>query len=149
MSRKRDWKQVGEVVEKVSELGLTLKEGAERFGVKVGLLYEYNKRQRPPLTEGSRRQVETPAKCSSVEAQDEAGKEGHPVVSDVERPGPSKCKSNLPSEVVELISDYRRLNPEHGFKRIQDHLKSKYLVTQASNPWEFQLVLSICQRRHK
>ena len=34
----------------------------------------------------------------------------------------------LPAEVEELILNYRRKNPEHGFKRIADHLKSRYFV---------------------
>ena len=128
MSRRRDWKKVGEVVGKINELGLSLKEGAEKYGVKVGLLYEYNKRQKRQSEQGARRQVESLAKSSVVEPQVEARKQRPTAVFNGERPGRSKDRGFLPREVVGLISEYRRSNPEHGFKRIQDYLKSKYLV---------------------
>ena len=45
MGKRKNWEHVGELVSKCKELWLTLKEGAERFGVSVWQLYEYNKRQ--------------------------------------------------------------------------------------------------------
>jgi len=41
MSGVRNWSKIAEVAAKTRELGLSLKDGAERFGVKVGQLYEY------------------------------------------------------------------------------------------------------------
>ena len=35
---------------------------------------------------------------------------------------------NLPSGVEELIVNYRQDHPEHGYKRIEDHLKNRYFV---------------------
>ena len=53
MGKRRDWSRIGEVVEKIRELGLTYKEGAERFGVKVGDLYCYNQRMKRRGAEGN------------------------------------------------------------------------------------------------
>jgi hypothetical protein len=104
MSKKRNWDKVGEIVSKIKELGLSYKEGAIKYGIKVGLLYEYNKRQNKLAGKNS---------PSNPEAE----------------LNPS-CKANkaLPGEIEELITQYRRENPDHGFKRIQENLKSKYLV---------------------
>lgn len=104
MTRRRDWDKVGEVIAKIKELELTYKEGAERFGIDVGVLYEYSRRQK---------------KQSSGRASSR-GNSG--------TQSSSRASSSLPEELQELIAEYRKSNPEHGFKRIQDHLKSKHLV---------------------
>ena len=52
MSKRRDWDKVGELVSKIKELGLSYKEGAERFGISVGVLYEYSRRQKKQSIEG-------------------------------------------------------------------------------------------------
>ncbi len=104
MSKRRDWEKVGEIVAKIKELGLTYKEGAEKFGIKVNVLYEYVRREKKKASgEGS--------SCSNGEARYS-----------------SKSSNLLPEEIQEVILEYRRSNPDHGFKRIQDHLKSKHLV---------------------
>jgi transposase InsO family protein len=104
MARRRDWEKVGEVIGKIKELGLTYKEGGERFDIDVSVLYEYSRRQKRQST----------GKSSSGEPSGLR----------------SSCKGSscLPRELQELIVSYRRSNPDHGFKRIQDHLKSKHLV---------------------
>lgn len=108
MGKRRDWSKVGEVVEKIGELGLTYEEGAERFGIKVGLLYEYNRRKKRELQLG-----QSPAPAGAGE---EAKKETR------------KRSVQLPEEVQERIRAYRREQPTSGFKRIADLLKQKYLV---------------------
>ena len=104
MLKRRDWDKVGEIIAKIKELGLNYKEGAERFGIKAWVLYEYLRREK--------------------------GKSSGEASSEVNGETSSSCKSSnlLPAEIQELISEYRQSNPDHGFKRIQDHLKSKYLV---------------------
>ncbi len=104
MSKKRDWDKVGEIVSKIKELGLTYKEGAIRYGIEVGLLYEYDKRQNILAGKSSPSNPEAELNQS--------------------------CKANkaFPGEIEELITEYRRENPDHGFKRIQENLKSKHLV---------------------
>jgi transposase InsO family protein len=104
MKKKRDWEKVGEIAKKIKELGLTYKDGAERYGIKVGVLYEYSKREK---------------KKASRETS--SGVHGDPS-------SPSKSSKALPEEIQELIIEYRRSNPDHGFKRIQDNLKGKHLV---------------------
>jgi transposase InsO family protein len=104
MSGGRDWDKIGEVVAKTKELGLTYKEGADKYGIDVRVLYEYNKRQKKQS-------------CDRVSSG-----------TDVEKRACSKGSISLPGELQELIAEYRRSNPDHGFKRIQDHLKSKHLV---------------------
>lgn len=53
MGKQTQRERIGELVSKCRELGLTYKEGAERFGVGVWRLYEYNKRQKETLNAGS------------------------------------------------------------------------------------------------
>lgn len=103
MGKRRNWDEVGEIVAKIKELGLSRKEGADQFGIKSWALYEYNRRQ-----QGG-------GKGGSGEGGSEENRCGKEAVS-------------LPDEVLELIVDYRRENPDHGFKRIQDELKKKHLV---------------------
>lgn len=108
MSKRRDWTRIGEVVEKIRQLGLTYAKGAELFGVKPADIYEYNAREK------------------DKRAREQKGKEGR-----CERPSEAERKasrSQLPQEVKELIVSYRRQHPDHGFKRISDLLKEKYLV---------------------
>jgi hypothetical protein len=45
MGRRRDWNKVREIDAKIKELGLYYREGADRFGIDVGVLYEYSRRQ--------------------------------------------------------------------------------------------------------
>ena len=94
--KKRDWKQVEEVVDKINELGLSYKDGAEQFGIEVGVLYEYNKRKKQGLQ--------------------------------VDEQKPASSAASVPEAVKELVCDYRRDHPDHGFKRIQDELKTRHLV---------------------
>ncbi len=100
MTRKRNWDEVGDIVKKIKELGLNYKEGAPQFGINERVLYEYNRRQKTR---------------SSEDVVSEGGKK-------------TKRPSLLPLEVQELITSYRKKNPDHGFKRIEDYLKSKHLV---------------------
>ncbi len=113
MTKGRDWKKVGEIAAKIRELGLTFKDGAKRFGVKPWTLYDYNKKTKHKAREAAG----TARQGGSVNGDD-----------------PKVCKSagealvGLPGDVGDLICTYRREHPAHGFKRIQDVLKGKYLV---------------------
>lgn len=108
MSKRRDWQKIGSVAAKIKELGLTYKEGAERFGIKVGDLYEYNKRVNKGL-------IDTSASASQP-ADKSSGS------SDENTPA-------LPEEIQELIRRRRREHPEHGFKRIEQELRNRHLVS--------------------
>ena len=108
MSGVRNWSKIAEVAAKTRELGLSLKDGAERFGVKVGQLYEYNRREKKQQHAGE-------------EAEQGGDREGSAR-------GCEEASVGLPEEVQERIRAYRREHPTHGFKRIADLLKQKYLV---------------------
>jgi len=103
MGKKRNWGQIGELISKIKEQGLSLKEGALRCGISPGILYDYNRRQK----EGG---IKDPVEGGSV----------------VDKP--TKDGVYFPLEIRNLILDHRREHPDHGFKRIQDELKKKHLV---------------------
>lgn len=111
MAKERDWRKVGEIVEKIGELGLSYKDGAKRFGVKPWVLYDYNREKNRGAAEGR----------AEAAAQEEPG-DGEASKTTEESP------VALPGEVGDLIRTYRREHPTHGFKRIQDLLRQKYLV---------------------
>lgn len=111
---RRDWSKIGEIAEKIKELGLSVKEGAKRFDIEPAVLYEYNKRRRRDRKEVA---LEVSDKKESSETGD----------SDAAK-GVEESPVALPGDVAELIRAYRRENPRYGFKRIQDILKGKYLV---------------------
>jgi len=106
MARKGDEKKVAEIVEKIHELGLSIAEGARRFGIKPWRLYDYDRRKNGNGT-------------SPQHGEKEGAADGEQRCD-----GPAV----LPEEVGELIRRYRREEPGHGFKRIQDLLKQKYLI---------------------
>jgi transposase InsO family protein len=109
VTKKQDWKKVGEIVAKVRELGLSYKDGAKRFGIKPWLLYDYNRK--------GKRDASEPAVSAKAEpATDEASKDT------------ASSAVGLPGDVGELIRTYRQAHPDHGFKRIQDLLKQKHLI---------------------
>ena len=112
MTKKQDWKKVGEIVAKVRELGLSYKDGAKKFGIKPWLLYDFNRKKDKRDTKGAT-DAAVPAKLETE--NDEAGED-------------MGAGATLPGDVGELICGYRRDHPEHGFKRIQDLLKQKHLV---------------------
>ncbi len=103
MGKRREWDKIGEAVEKFDELGLNFKEGAKQFNIKVSDIYEYNR----ILKKGE--------------------KEGNKSVGDKPSSDSGK-KSKLPDDLKRLIVEYRRDHPDHGFKKIEDNLKSKHLV---------------------
>jgi len=113
MAKGRDWNKVGEIVAKVRELGPSYKHGAKRFGVKPWLLYDYNKKTKHEAREAAGTATkEKPFDGGDTEVGKSTGE--NPV--------------GLPGDVGDLICTYRREHPSHGFKRIQDILKGKYLV---------------------
>ncbi len=109
MAKEHDWKKVGEVVDKIRELGLSYKEGAKQFGVKPWRLYDYNRK-----TNRDARVAAAGVPLEAVQTEAPKETEASPVA--------------LPGDVGELIRIYRRDHPGHGFKRIQDLLKQKHLV---------------------
>lgn len=108
MAKRRDWSKVAEVIAKIRQLGLSYAEGARRFGIKPQDLYQYNWLQKGRRQIGKGEDEGAQGKGKSRKAAGTGGQ--------------------LPDEVKELICSYRRKEPSHGFKRIADLLKEKYLV---------------------
>jgi len=104
MGKRRDWDELREVVDKINELGMTIKNGAKEYGVKARDIYEYNRRVR---------------KGKTVEAQGKGSHEGS---------SGQETEISLPEDIQRIIVDYKKANPDHGFKRIEDQLKNKHLV---------------------
>jgi len=114
MAKKQDWGKVGEIVAKVRELGLSYKEGAERFGVKPWLLYDYNKKANRASKEAGVAVAPSQEPANTGDIGASRSTKDNPVA--------------LPGAVEDLIRRYRQEHPTYGFKRIQDILKGKYLV---------------------
>ena len=114
MTKGRDEKRVGEIIDKIRELGLSYKDGAKKFGLKPWVLYDYNKKK-------SR---EARSAAAALPAKIGPQKDVDTLSSNTTGENPVA----LPGDVEELIRAYRRDHPAHGFKRIQDILKGKYLV---------------------
>lgn len=113
--------KIGEIVEKIKEQGLTYSEGAKLYGIKVRAIYDYTRRQRMRakkekssfLPEESSVETSNQEECQfSVEVKDKV----------------SEVVPSLPEGVQELIVAYRKNNPDHGYRRIESYLKSKYFV---------------------
>lgn len=103
MGKKRDWGQIEELISKIKEQGVSLKEGALRAGISPWILYAYNRRR----------------KEGGIKDSVESG-----LASDK----PAKGGVYLPVEIQNVILEHRREHPDQGFKRIQDELKKKHLV---------------------
>jgi transposase InsO family protein len=117
----RDWEKVGKIVEKIRELGLSFKEGADHFGIKPWIVYEYNRKrnlQARQAGDGKLVQRGTGSKkATAASAKQRPQKETS-----------NETGAEFPDQVKDLIVAYRRKNPTEGFKRIQDVLKAKYLL---------------------
>lgn len=109
MKKRKSRQELLEIIEKIKEKGITYKEGADLYGVKVKQLYDC--RYRTQKKEGSSQQ--------EVKTQIETGTD-----TDIE----SLNTISLPDEVKNLIIKYKEENPDHGFKRIEEWLKKKYMV---------------------
>jgi transposase InsO family protein len=104
MGKRRDWDKIGEAVEKIKELGLTYVDGAKKLKMKVEDIYDYNHRENKEREKGGKAVTEKLEKDSAP-------------------------KSKLPEDLQKIILDYRRKHPSHGFKRIEDTVKKKHLVS--------------------
>lgn len=121
---RRDWGKIGEMMDVIRSRGMTLAEGAKEFGVKVALLYEYNRLRKvrgcvSSGVEGG--QSEAFAESKGGDADEE--KRGESVVASV-----CNGTAGLPADLKMLIVSYRRSHPDHGYKRIEEWLKRDHLV---------------------
>ena len=136
-----NWTKLGEYVSRIEELGMSYVEGASHFGISVSSIYKYNSQIKRKKHE--QWQWSSQAKSAGMSQASSAGtsatpKESSPSESTAPASGPevessvSSCPGkgnvNLPPGVAELIISYRHEHPEHGYKRIEDHLKNRYFV---------------------
>lgn len=137
----KDRSQIGEYVRKIREHGLSYIEGAEQFGINVAEIYRYNSRIKEKRRVGG---VEIEGKSEGVENAEPGGMKlkGQAKVRASEENGGEELRDEviesdassarryiqLPDGVSELIIDYRRQNPDHGYKRIEEYIKSRYFV---------------------
>lgn len=117
MGHKVDWSKIGEIVQKIKDHNLSYTEGAEQFGIKVRTIYEYNRQIKGKEADHNE------AEPDKIEGVEEA-----PKNEDKGKAGSLLIRSSLPSEIERIILEYRREHPDHGYKRIEDHLKSKYFI---------------------
>jgi len=136
-----NWSKLGEYVSRIEELGMSYVEGAAHFGISVSSIYKYNsqiKRKKDvpcPSSIGERNGGESQS-CNSNEVGsvvniNSSSSEGISelcVGEEENSVSGSPGNVNLPSEVAELIINYRHEHPEHGYKRIEDHLKAHYFI---------------------
>lgn len=131
MGKRKNWDQVGELVSKIKELGLTYKEGAERFGASVWELYEYNKRQNRAsrhVAAGVAVTGRETGAALSAEGACAAGGANVEGIAGSPDPGGDREGGGLPSEVAALICSHRREHPRDGFRRIEQELKHRHHV---------------------
>jgi transposase InsO family protein/transposase len=132
----RNWTRIGEYVSRIEELGMSYVDGAAHFGVSVSSIYKYNSQIK------KKKHIESVPGKSDIGGTDGASISSKAATS-VESPAAavssgiegsvSACAGNvrnvqLPPGVAELIINYRQEHPEHGYKRIEDHLKNRYFV---------------------
>jgi transposase InsO family protein len=150
MGEHHDWDRIGAIVEEMERQGLQYREGAKKFGIPEWMVYGYNKRRakqrkldkaKEERAQGeangstlAEAEVSVPSASAGKEPRSERTKES-PRDDSAGADGPEepmevrgRKASRLPDELVEIIAEYKRGNPSHGFKRIEDWLKSKYLV---------------------
>jgi transposase InsO family protein len=127
----RNWTKIGEYVSLIEAKGMSYVEGAAHFGISVSSIYKYNSQikkkkslESSPLGSSSGGQL-VPSAVSDTGK--ESALEESPGNSSLEV-SESVCNVDLPAGVAELIINYRQSYPDHGYKRIEDHLKSRYFV---------------------
>ena len=125
MGKRIDWDKVEELTEKIKERGLSLADGAKKFGIPVRRLYEISRRQKQATVRSHLEQEAAVGPTAEVDAPQTArGVENCAIGNEA---GRFKL-SPLPEEVQRLIIQYRTDNPEAGFKRIENRLKGEHLV---------------------
>ena len=120
MGKRIDWSKIGEIVEKIKKHNLTYKEGADQFGIKVGSIYEYNKRIKKKSTSNQKKEEEKERECLSMPLSEGADKE--------EKSKDEVSASHIPEQIEEIIVNFRREHADYGYKRIEDHLKKHYFI---------------------
>jgi len=136
-----NWTKLGEYVSRIEELGMSYVEGAAHFGISVSSIYKYNsqiKRKKHEQSQSSSQEksagisqacsADTSAVTKESSPSESAATASCPEVESSVSSCTVKGNVNLPPGVAELIINYRHEHPDHGYKRIEDHLKNRYFV---------------------
>ncbi len=115
MSKRYNKEQTSGIVKKIKELNMSYVAGAKEFNLPVRHIYKYNNEQRKDGNQPV-----------SGAAHDKAVEELTPN-SDKEK-GLRQEESSLPSDVQEIIINYRKEDPDHGYQRIADYLRDRYFI---------------------
>lgn len=119
MGSKKDSGELKEIIEKIKEQGLSYVEGARQSGIKVRKIYDYTYRKKKKVGDGKQERI-TPEKETETEAE-----QGH---EKAEEKATAAVPSTLPEGVEEIIVEYRKAHPDHGYKRIEEELKSRHFI---------------------
>lgn len=122
----RNWTMIGEYVKRIEDLGMSYVEGAAHFGISVSSIYKYNSQIKGKSQEKSSSEEMSGNESGSSTEGPSASTNESPSVESTVSPGAGSV--DLPSGVADLIIGYRQGHPEHGYKRIEDYLKSRYFV---------------------
>jgi len=124
--------RIAEFVQQAKELGISYKEAADRFKIPVWKIYHYNmslkKNDQPSPdhnTEPSPDQSQSGAE-DTVQGNDHST-ESPPSSTSLPAPQDSE-KNGMPAQVKELIIQYRKQNPDYGFKRIEQYLRNAHFL---------------------
>lgn len=133
----RNWTKLGEYVSRIEELGMSYVEGAAHFGISVSSIYKYNSQIKEKIQANSLSQETSDGVSKLCIEGSSPLSDGSTPVESIPLSSPSGVKSavanvagnvDLPPGVADLIINYRQEHPEHGYKRIEDHLKNRYFV---------------------
>lgn len=116
--------EIAKAVSKAHELGIGYKEAAERFGIPVWKIYHYNCK-RNKKTQDSNSDKQEPGYSGFADPIEPEGNAKQPVLSE---PLQDSQPNELPSEVRNIIVQYRKEHPDHGFKRIEQHLQNRHFL---------------------
>jgi len=125
MGKRINWDKVRELDEMIKGQGLSLAEGSRKFEIPLWQLYHLSRNQKnADVSEGVQKSNEgmKSEELEISETEKQVKREENSLNADPFSGSP------LPEEVQQLILEYRRQNPEAGFKRIEDRLKSEHLV---------------------
>lgn len=126
--RKRRWpnEQISEIVRQADQLGLSYQEAAHRFDVPLWRIYRYNCQIKNRQL--SDRERSTQSNDVSLSANDSDNGNKLSTNGSEDTHSSSSDKKLLPEQVRKIIIDYKRQNPYTGFKRIEQHLRNRYLL---------------------
>jgi len=138
----RNWTRIGEYVSRIEALGMSYIEGAAHFGISASSIYKYNSQIKRKIQFDSTLQesgdggggaklcpgATSTSRDGSTAVDIAASTDGVSTVEVESSVSDSAGNVHLPAGVAELIINYRQEHPDHGYKRIEDHLKSCYFV---------------------